>query len=229
MSKIKMNEEDSFNIDKRNPYNICIWKDVFECEDCSIKGELQCHEDKIYSIWFGTSWLFSFIPTLLGIILGYSSGSLNLLFFIIALGGWIVYIAIFFILWEPRILCSHCPYYAEGDTKILHCYANHGFPKTSSFNPAPLTRLEKIQFIAGLIIFVGYPIPFIIIGRQYFLLGISLIGIISWFLVLQLKICPDCVNFSCPLNRVSKNIVDIFLKRNPVMKEAWGKSRYKLK
>jgi len=205
-----------------------MWKDISECEDCSIKGALQCHEDKTYSIWFGASWLSSFIPALLGLILGYTSQNLNSLLFGLALGGWVTYIVIFFILWEPRMLCSHCPYYAEGGSKVVHCYANHGFPKTTSFNPAPMNRSEKIQFTVGLILFAGYPIPFLIIGEQYLFLIISVIGIACWFLVLQLKICPDCVNFSCPLNRVPKTVVDSFLKRNPVIKDAWEKSGYKL-
>ncbi len=228
MSTVQTDEDNTLAPNNKNPYNVCIWKDLSECEECSVKGELQCHEDIKYSIWFGASWLFSFIPTLLGIILGFTSGNLDLLLFIIALGGWLAYIAIFFIVWEPRMLCSHCPYYAEGEAKTVHCYANHGLPKTTSFNPAPLSQSEKIQFSIALGIFAGYPIPFIILGGQYLLLFISIIGIACWFLVLQFKICPDCVNFSCPLNRVPKSVVDSFLKRNAVMKEAWEKSGYKL-
>jgi hypothetical protein len=40
--------------------------------------------------------------------------------------------------------------------------------------------------------------------------------------------CSKCVNFSCPLNHVPKSMVDEYLERNPVMKEAWEKSGYKL-
>jgi hypothetical protein len=227
VEKAKKNETSALS-ENKNPYNICMWKDLSECEGCSIKGELQCHEDKTYSIWFGASWLFSFLPTLLGLIFGFTSKNLNPLLFGIALGGWIIYIVFFFIIWEPQMLCRHCPYYAEGDAKVVHCYANHGFPKTTSFKPAPMSHSEKIQFIIGLILFAGYPIPFLIIGGQYHFLILSIIGITCWVLVLQLKICPDCVNFSCPLNRVPKDIIDSFLKRNPVMKEAWEKSGYKL-
>ncbi|MHA1263713.1 MAG: hypothetical protein ACTSRS_00605 [Candidatus Helarchaeota archaeon] len=104
------------------------------------------HEDRQYSIWFGASWLFSFIPALIGIILGFLAGNLDAFLFIISLGGWITYMVIFFLLWEPRMLCSHCPYYAEGGTKILHCYANHGFPKKTSFNPAPYADQKNFSF-----------------------------------------------------------------------------------
>ncbi len=227
ISEINKNGENSINTNRKNPYNICIWKDVSTCNDCSIKGELQCHEDFRYSIWFASGFIFGFIPAILGIFLGFFSESLNLPLFIISLGGWILYLVIFFIIWEPRMLCSHCPYYAEGEAKVVHCYANHGIPKTTSFNPAPMSRSEKIQFIIGLLIFFGYPIPFLIIAEQFVLLLISMIGVIFWILILQLKICPDCVNFSCPLNRVPKNILVSFIKHNPIMKEAWEKSGYR--
>ncbi len=91
-----------------------------------------------------------------------------------------------------------------------------------------MSQSEKAQMILALLIFVGYPLPFLIIGGQFLLLAISIIGITTWFLVLQLKICPDCVNFSCPLNRVPKDIIDEFLRRNPVMQAAWEKAGYEL-
>ncbi|MHA1784217.1 MAG: hypothetical protein ACTSVE_03395, partial [Candidatus Helarchaeota archaeon] len=125
----------------------------------------------------------------------------------------------------------HCPYYSEGDTKILHCYANHGFIKTAKFNPAPLTKSEKIQFVVGVLTFAFYPVPFLIIGlagMQYIILIIMLIGVAFWFLALRFKICKDCINFSCPFNQVPKKVVDAFLDRNPIIKEAWKKSGYEI-
>jgi hypothetical protein len=36
------------------------------------------------------------------------------------------------------------------------------------------------------------------------------------------------VNFSCPFNRVPKDVVDSFLKENPKMRKAWEKKGYRL-
>ena len=48
---------------------------------------------------------------------------------------------------------------------------------------------------------------------------------ISFVTVLKTFFCTQCVNFSCPLNTVPKSVVDAYLRKNPVMKEAWEKKR----
>jgi len=68
-----------------------------------------------------------------------------------------------------------------------------------------------------------FPIPFLIIAKQYFMLSLSLIGITIWIIMEITYTSKKCVNFSCPLNRVPKNIKDDFLIRNPIIKEAWEK------
>jgi hypothetical protein len=64
---------------------------------------------------------------------------------------------------------------------------------------------------------------------QFIFLIISIIEIIVFFSFLFLKRCGDCLNFSCPFNHVKKEVVDAFLKKNPVMREAWEKAGYKIK
>jgi len=212
----------------KNPHDICTWKDTSECNECSIKGELQCHKDSKYTLWFMVGVLPSFIAAFGGMIFGYVFGPLNLIILILALSLYIGYLLFFFIIWEPRMLCSHCPYWAEGDAKIIHCYANEGIPKTVPYNPNPLSKSEQTQFVIGVILFVSIPLPILILGQQFIFLIISIIGIIMWFVILYHKICPDCLNFSCPFNRVPKKVIDSFLKLNPIMKDAWEKSGYKI-
>lgn len=91
-----------------------------------------------------------------------------------------------------------------------------------------MSRWERLQFIIGIIIFVAYPLPFMAIGNQHAFFLVSSLGIIVFFVVLYTKMCTKCVNFSCPLNRVPKEVVDTFLKQNPVMRRAWEKAGYKL-
>ena len=210
--------------DEKNPCNICIWADKKTCEDCSINNKLQCHLDLKYSALFGGTFFIFFIPAIIGI---FKLGVGSLLFYL-GLVTWIVYLVVFFLIWEPQMLCSHCPYYAEGGTKILHCYANGGFIKTASFKPHPMTKFEQIQFVIGVLLIGVIPFVFLIIGQQFLLLGISTLGFVIWLIVLKTQICTVCINFSCPFNSVPKEIVDEFLKKNPIMKDTWEKKGYQL-
>lgn len=54
------------------------------------------------------------------------------------------------------------------------------------------------------------------------------LSMISFNYVLNVYVCSKCVNFSCPWNGVEKKVVDEYLRKNPVMQEAWEKSGYKL-
>ncbi|MHA1253272.1 MAG: hypothetical protein ACTSRP_25050 [Candidatus Helarchaeota archaeon] len=200
---------------------MCIWKDPSICNECEINEKLQCHYDKKYSYWFVTGWLACVIPAIIGLFI-----ALDFITFIIYLGIWITYMVIFFTVWEPRILCSHCPYYGEGG-KILHCYANYGFYKPVPYNPYPLSTSEKVQFIIALSLFIVIPIILLIISQAYIMLIFASIGTIYWIIVIQFIICPHCINFSCPLNRVPKSIRDKFIHRNLTIRKAWEEKGYK--
>ena len=50
----------------------------------------------------------------------------------------------------------------------------------------------------------------------------------SFVITLRRFFCSKCVNFSCPLNTVSKPLVDSYLKNNDIMREAWVRSGYRL-
>ena len=207
---------------EQDTHKICIWEDKSICNSCEIKGKLHCHSQRRLSMYFMLSFLTFFISVLLGLV--YANYNLILLFIILIV--WFGYMLLFFNLWESRVLCSHCPYYANENHRVLHCYANAGILKTSKYNPRPMNRSEKIQFLIGVIILMGYPIPFLIIKQQYIFLSFSIIGIILWLILIQTKICTICINFSCPLNRVEKKYRDIFLKKNPEMKKAWEENGY---
>jgi hypothetical protein len=206
-----------------NPHCICIWEDEESCEDCNLKGRLHCHLDKKYAIIFGIPFFIGFIPAFVGLIL--LQYPLNLISTLV----WIGYIIFFFLIWEPPILCAHCPFYAEGETKTLHCSINYGFRKTSKFKPGPINLWKKIQFITGANIIFAIPLILLAFGdhwTKWIYFGLCAFGVVLWYVVIQLKICTDCINFSCILNRVPKEIRDEFLKKNPIMYEAWKKSGY---
>jgi hypothetical protein len=141
--------------------------------------------------------------------------------------GWLAFGAVFFGFWEIRILCSHCPYYAErGHT--LNCIANYGCPKVWKYHPEPISTSEKVQLIVGFAILGGYPFPFLILGQRYAMALIAVWALAMFFWSLRRYVCSQCVNFSCILNDVPKEIVDAYLERNPVMRRAWEDSGYRL-
>ena len=203
-----------------NPHCICIWEDEESCVDCKLKGRLHCHLDKRYFVIFGIPFFIGFIPACVGLIL--LEFPLNL----ISTLTWIGYIIFFFLIWEPFILCAHCPFYAEGETKILHCSINYGFIKVAKFKLGPASLWKKIQFLIGANMMFIIPVIFLALGRKWIFLGLCVFGVILWYIVIQLKVCTDCINFSCILNRVPKEIRDEFLKKNPEMYKAWKKSGY---
>jgi hypothetical protein len=141
--------------------------------------------------------------------------------------GWAVYWVFFFFVWEARVLCRHCPFWAE-EGRVLHCHANHGVFKIWKYEPGPMSRWEQAQFLLGALIFVGYPLVFLLLGGQYLLAAIGLAAVISAGLNLKSNACARCVNFSCPANSVPKPVVDAYLRRNPGILEAWEATGYRL-
>jgi hypothetical protein len=141
--------------------------------------------------------------------------------------GWLAYWVFFFFVWEARVLCSHCPYWALDD-RVLRCHANYGVIKIWKYRPGPMSRSEQFQFILGALLFVAYPLTFLMIGHQYLLTLIALVSAGSAALNLWRNGCSRCVNFSCPVNNVPKVVVDAYLRQNPVMREAWEASGYRL-
>ena len=91
-----------------------------------------------------------------------------------------------------------------------------------------MSSSEKVQFAIGALMLTAYPFPFMMLGRQYVLAVISLSAACSFAFNLKRNTCVRCVNFSCPLNGVPKEVVDAYLRYNPPMREAWEATGYKL-
>ncbi|MFX1425384.1 MAG: hypothetical protein ACFFBE_02950 [Promethearchaeota archaeon] len=202
----------------RSLHDICLWKDTEKCDNCSIKGKLICHFHRKYLLSFVGFFLVFVVTTFIGMIIS------NYGWFIF---GWIGFWLFFFEFWEIRILCSHCPFYTE-EGKTIHCIANYGSLKLWKYHPEPINLSEKIQLMIGFVILMGYPLIFLILGEQFIFLIIATIEIIVFFTFLVLKRCKKCLNFSCPFNRVKKEVIDNFLNKNPVIKKAWEEAGYSM-
>jgi hypothetical protein len=201
-----------------NPYDVCTWRPVSACRDCPITTALSCRFNWGDLLYF----LVACLPAAVSAVVGMLRGGYGRY-----LLGWLGFALFFFVVWEARVLCRHCPYYA-GKGLILHCLANHGVLKIWRFHPGPMSVSEKVQFLVGAAILVLFPFPFLALSRQFGMLLITAVGVLSFAWSLVKNVCPRCVNFSCPLNRVPKAVVDEYLRRNPVMRGAWEQSGWQI-
>lgn len=196
------------------------------CETCFVNGKLMCSFNIKDTIFFVVPILSMWVTWILGLSFGFFSGKINLPLLIVFSVGYIGYLIGFFQFWENKILCSHCPYYAFEEDKYVKCYANYGIYKAWKYNPAPMTSSEKIQFIISIALFAIIPLILFIITELYIYFSISLVLSLIWFISMHFLSCSKCPNFSCPLNNVSKEVVDEYLKRNSVMRKAWEEQGY---
>lgn len=185
-----------------------------------------CKFDIRDTIYFVIPVMIVWIVWVLGLLNGLVAGVLNLLQFIFIISSYIGFLIFFFQVWENKILCSHCPFYAFENDKKVKCYANYGIYKAWKYDPAPMSRSEKIQFIIGIGIFAFFPLIFLFLIGFYIYFGISLIFSMIWLVSMHFLSCSKCPNFSCPLNSVPKKKVDDYLKLNPKMRKAWEDQGY---
>jgi len=197
----------------------CTAKTALSCEDCSLNGPLMCRFEKRDLAFFLVICLPFFVTAIGG---GIAAGFGWWLF------GWLAYEFFFFYVWEARVLCSHCPSWAENG-RVLHCHANYGVIKLWKYRPGPMSRPEQVQFIAGSLLLVLYPLIFMVIGREYLLATIGLVSATSFAYLLWQNCCDRCGNFSCPLNHVETATRQAFFKRNPVILAAWKASPRSIK
>jgi len=121
------------------------------CNDCPVDNIIHCHfklKDLIHFL------LIAFPPFLLGGAGIYHTSGWLLI-------PWLFFVAAFFGFIEIRVMCSHCPHYAEPE-KSLKCWANYGSPKFWKYRPGPMTVAEKMIFFGGLAVVWGYPLLFLI-------------------------------------------------------------------
>lgn len=197
--------------------DVCIWQDEVNCSDCELIGKYHCHKNTATSVKFGLPFMgITVLPLIIGVL------QLPTTQMIIAFSLWIMYSLFFFIIWEPPVLCAHCPFYAEEGTKILKCSINYGFPRTAKYKPWPMNKSEKIQFLIGGFLLFGVPWAFLIYAQLWLWVVGNLVLFSISVVIINKSVCTECLNFSCPLNRVPVDRREYFLQRNPLLKENWG-------
>jgi hypothetical protein len=200
------------------PFVPCTWKPLSECEGCPIQGRIMCRFEPKDMLSFFMNVLPFGVTAIAGVIrAGY--GWYLLL--------WLAYSLAFFFVWEARVLCSHCPYWAE-DQRVLHCHANYGVVKIWRYRPGPMSKSEQAQFVVGALLWISFPLVFLLLGHEYLLTTIGLVTAAGFAFNLRKNTCSRCINFSCPMNAVPRRTVDEYLKRNPDIRTAWEASGYRL-
>ncbi|RMF32650.1 MAG: hypothetical protein D6759_08005 [Chloroflexi bacterium] len=174
------------------------------CEGCPLLDTLHCH--------FSGKDLAKFIAAVLPsfAIGGIGVYRLGVWFFI----PWILFILSYFELIEIRVMCSHCPHYAEAG-KRLKCWANYGSPKLWRYRPGPMSWMEKAIFLAGLILVFGYPLALFLVAAKWSPAALYGVAVVGAYLFMRKAMCSRCMNFACPLNLVDEARRKEFLKRNP--------------
>ncbi|NHJ20909.1 MAG: hypothetical protein EAX91_08210 [Candidatus Lokiarchaeota archaeon] len=207
--------------------NICNL-DESACSDCTVNGKLMCTFNIKDTVYFILPVLGVWVTLVLGLAFGFIIGKIDFPLLIIFSIAYIGFLIFFFQVWENKILCSHCPYYAFEDEKSLKCYANYGLYKAWKYNPAPMTVSERVQFIIGITLFAGIPLALFLFVGLYIYFAVSLIFTVVWLISMHFLSCSKCPNFSCPLNNVSKEVIDEYLKQNSIMRKAWEENSYKI-
>jgi len=197
-----------FFLDPGKPIATCVSE---TCNGCSLQKTLHCHfrpRDLIHFL------LIASPSFLLG-----GAGIYHLNGWLLI--PWLTMIIGYFGFLEIRVMCSHCPHYAESDSS-LKCWANYGAPKIWKYRPGPMSLIEKTVFLGGFVIIWGYPLFCLIFGLQWFLLIVYGLTVGGFFMTLKVFLCSQCMNFACPLNTVEAEIRRDFFYRNPEVAKAWG-------
>jgi hypothetical protein len=181
------------------------------CDNCPVCKTLHCHFKFIDLIYF---FLIASPSFVLG---GAGIYHINEWWLI----PWVILIIGYFGFIEIRVLCSHCPHYAE-EGSSLKCWANYGSPKIWKYRPGPMTFSEKGIFFVGFAFVWGYPLFFLISGFQLFLLIVYLLTVVGFFMTLRMFLCSQCMNFACPLNTVKNEVRRDFFEHNPEVAKAWA-------
>jgi hypothetical protein len=195
-------------LDPNKPIRTCVSD---SCGGCVVEDSLHCH--------FRPQDLVHFLSiSLPGLIVG-GAGIYQVQGWFLA--PWIALMVLFFGFLEIRVMCSHCPHYAEPG-KSLKCWANYGSPKLWTYRPGPMSVMEKLLFLGGLAAIWAYPLIFLVMGPQWLLLVLYCVSAAGLFMTLKMFLCTRCMNFACPLNAAPEATRQDFFERNPEIAQAWG-------
>lgn len=114
------------------------------CDVCAVREKRNCHFSSNQLLHFLVLVFPSFLLGDAGVYHVNSWWLIPWLVVIVAYSGFV----------EIRVMCSHCPHYAE-EGGSLKCWANYGAPKLWKYRPGPMVSWEKAIFFRWLCTCLG--------------------------------------------------------------------------
>ncbi|MCG2785661.1 MAG: hypothetical protein L6461_11195 [Anaerolineae bacterium] len=163
-------------LDPNRPLSTC---SSLNCSGCPVQSRVHCHFNGGDLARF---LLIAIPPFIVG---GIGVARVNAWLLL----PWLVLCLGYFGFAEIRVMCSHCPHYAEPGTKSLQCWANYGSPKLWKYRPGPMSEGENIVFFAGLVLIAGYPLAFMVISAQWLLLALFALLMVVMGTAMRSQLC----------------------------------------
>ena len=201
-------------LDHEKPLHTCKEQ---SCAGCDVGNAINCH--------FQMSQLAKFYAFCLPVMILGAIGLIRHSWWAFAL--WAVLFVTYFSLVEIRVMCSHCPHYAEQGQRYLQCWANYGAPKLWKYRPVPMSVGENIVFFAGLFVVCFFPVVFMILRADYLILALFAAALAVGSFMLRHFLCVKCMNFACPFNRTDRETRQKFFAHNPAIAKGWRDSGYR--
>lgn len=213
----------------------CTYADESICEDCNLDDDLNCrYDEKLVSCFRSRHIPFRALTFVVVGVASWLTGAywMILLFTIVTLLNFTVI--------ETWYLCRHCPFYSK-DGMTLHCITLKGIPRPWKYSPAPASKSEQyaMMTVGGFIdlfpLAAGAYAAWVLYTTGAELLVLStMIGLTVLMLIvsgylgkfLADNYCVRCVNLSCTMNKVPKEVAEEYLRRNPAIMEIWKACGY---
>jgi len=181
-----------------------------QCSGCPVRETVHCH----FRIGDFVRFMAIALP---GLLLGALAIRIHQPQWLIP---WVVACVVFFGLVEIRVLCSHCPHYAQAG-RFLRCWANCGSPKLWTYRPRPLSTGERLVLLSGVAVIWGFPLGIALAAGGFVLSAAMAVVDAGFYAALRRRFCSRCMNFACPLNIVPLSVREDFFVVNPPLSQGW--------
>ncbi len=217
-------------MNEEREYILCTSKDNSVCVACELEGDLNCrYDENLVKCFRNRHYPFRALQL---VVVAVTSVLIGVLFAIVLILNFTVI--------ETRYLCRHCPFY-EKEGKTLHCITLKGMPRIWEFDPTPIKRSGKVGMavVGGFIDLFPIAIAAYATWVQFTLgadpLSITIFGSLTLIAIIAAgylgkflgdNYCNKCVNLSCMMNKVSEELKEEYLRKNPEMLKAWEACGY---
>jgi hypothetical protein len=195
-------------LDPNKPLSTC---SSMNCQVCVVNSRLHCHFNDWDLLRFFSIAFPPFIIAGIGIVRVKTW----------LLLPWLALVLVYFGFIEIRVMCSHCPHYAEPVTKSLQCWANYGAPKLWKYRPGPMSASEKVVFFISLGLIAGYPLVLLLLNAAWLFFVLLSFAVIAMSTLMSSLMCKNCMNFACPFSRIEIEVREAVFNHNPTIAKAW--------